>query len=113
MHRRTTEPDEIAWALNAGSMWDKETNSWMACQDLIWHPNQKMQDQWMQAGIDKFARLAQGCENDGFNVAGMDILDFISDDELPQEKKATHACCAADCRPKKDDGAMEIADHVW
>ena len=47
--------------------------------------------------------MAQGCEVDGAKIAGTDVLNFISQRELPREKKATHACFAVDHCPEKEE----------
>ena len=49
-----------SYGLNAGSIYDEELQKWMAYRDLLKHPNPKIRKRWNQAGVNEFARLAQG-----------------------------------------------------
>ena len=55
----------------------------------------------MGVGINKFAQLAQGFKDEGIDVTGMDVVDFIPHEELPQGETATRTRRAVDCRPEK------------
>ena len=96
---KASHPGPSCFGLNAGSIWDEELSKWMAYRDLIKHPNPIIRKRWEQAGINEFARLAQG-HND---VKGMDVVTFIARHELPSNKKATYARYVVDFRPEKDE----------
>ena len=87
------------YGLNAGSIFDEELHKWMAYRDLIRHPNLKIRKRWEQAGVNEFARLAQG-HND---IEGLDVVTFIARSDLPNGKKATYARYVVDYRPEKDE----------
>ena len=87
------------YGLNAGSIFDEELYKWMAYRDLIKHPNLKIRQRWEQAGMNEFARLAQGHgESEGINV-----VTFIAHNDMPMRKKATYARYVVDYRPEKDE----------
>ena len=87
------------YGLNAGSIWDEETKQWMAYRDLIKHKNHKIRERWNQAGLNEFARLAQGYGE----VKGMDVITFIAKMDMPTGKQATYARYVVDYRPEKDE----------
>ena len=58
----------------------------MSYKDLIKHPNPKIRARWIKAGINKFARLAQGLGD----TEGMDVVTFIRRNQVPGDKKATY-----------------------
>jgi len=62
-----------AYGLNAGSIFDGELNKWVAYRDLIRHPNPTIRGRWLRAGVNGFARLAQGYGT----VAGVDVVTSI------------------------------------
>ena len=95
----TAQNSPIHCGVNAGSFWDNEMGCWMACCDLINHPNPVIKERWTQAGIDEFARFAQGCGD----TKGMDMVEFINKSDAPRKKKVTCAQCVVDHRPKKDE----------
>ena len=88
-----------AYGLNAGSIFDEELNKWMAYRDLIHHPNPTIRQRWERAGINEFARLAQGYEE----TDGMDVVTFINRRDMPNDKQATYARYVVDYRPEKDE----------
>ena len=88
-----------AYGLTAGSIWDEELHTWMAYRDLIKHPNPKIRQRWIQAGLNEFARLAQGHGS----VEGMNVVTFIAKHEMPGDKQATYARYVVDYRPEKDE----------
>ena len=96
---RLTYADEVVHALNAGSIYDEELHKWMAYRDLIKHPNKKIRDRWIRAGINEFARLTQGHGD----IEGLDVVTFIPQREMPKDKKATYARYVVDYRPEKDE----------
>lgn len=87
------------FGFNAGSIYDEELQKWMAYRDLIKHPNPKIRARWNQAGMNEFARLAQGHGD----IEGMNVVTFIARAELPNGKKATYARYVVDYRPEKDE----------
>ena len=87
------------YGLNAGSIWDEELHKWMAYRDLMKHPNPKIRRRWEQAGMNEFARLAQGHGG----VEGMDVITFIARHEVPAGRRATYARYVVDYRPEKDE----------
>ena len=89
----------IKYGLNAGSIFDEELNRWMSYSDFINHPNPVIRDRWIQAGINEFARLAQGYND----VKGMDVVTFIHRRDMPADKQATYARYVVDYRPEKDE----------
>ena len=54
--------NQVQCCMQTGSMWDEELHKWMVHRDLLNHPNPKMRERWVQAGINEFARSAQGCK---------------------------------------------------
>ena len=74
-------------AYNAGSIFDEELHQWMNYKDLLNHPNPIIRKRWEQAGMNEFARLAQGHDD----VKGMDVIAFIARHQVPQGKRATYA----------------------
>jgi hypothetical protein len=90
---------DIVCGLNAGSIWDNKLHKWMAYRDLIKHPNKKIRDRWNQAGINEFARLAQGHGK----TEGLNVVTFIPKQDMPQGKQATYARYVVDYRPEKDE----------
>ena len=89
----------ILYGLNAGSIWDDEMGRWMAYRDLINHPNPAIKRRWVQAGINEFARLAQGHGD----TEGMDVVEFIDKSSVPRDKQVTYARYVVDYRPEKDE----------
>ena len=89
----------IRYGLNAGSIFDEELNKWMAYRDLVRHPNPKIRERWRKAGVNEFARLAQGHGD----VEGLDVVRFINRRAMPAGKKATYARYVVDYRPEKDE----------
>ena len=87
------------YGLNAGSIWDDGTSRWMAYRDLIKHPNPKIRERWNKAGLNEFARLAQGYGE----VDGMGVVTFIAKQAMPDGKTATYARYVVDYRPEKDE----------
>ena len=71
----------------------------MACGALLQHPNEKIRDQWTQAGINEFSRLTQGCED----AEGVHAVSFVCEPQMLSEKQAMHTRCVVDCRPEKDE----------
>ena len=70
----------------------------MAHCDLIHHPNPIIRERWRRAGVNEFARLAQGHGD----TEGPDVVRFIQQRSMPAGKKATHAGCVVDHMPEKD-----------
>ena len=89
----------IRHGLNAGSIWDDELHKWMAYRDLIKHPKPAIRERWRKAGVNEFARLAQGYED----TEGLDVVRFIARRAMPAGKKATYARYVVDYRPEKDE----------
>ena len=87
------------YGLNAGSIWDEEMNQYMAYRDLIKHNNPKIRERWNQAGLNEFARLAQGYGD----VEGKNVITFIAKMDVPAGKQATYARYVVDYRPEKDE----------
>ena len=86
-------------AHNAGSIYDEELHKWMSYKELLNHPNPIIRKRWQQAGMNEFARLAQGYGS----VEGMDVINFIARNQVPQGKRATYARYVVDYRPEKDE----------
>ena len=74
-------------------------HKWMAHRDLIRHPNPKTRRRREQAGINEFARLAQGYQE----TQGMDVVSFIRWSDMPKDEQAAYARHAVDHRPEKDE----------
>ena len=91
--------DNVLHGLNAGSIYDEELHKWMSYRDLIKHPNPKIRRRWERAGLNEFARLAQGYDG----VEGMNVVTFIAKSDLPTNKEATYARYVVDYRPEKDE----------
>ena len=91
--------DQVKYCMQAGSIWDEEMHMWMSYRDLLNHPNPKIRARWVQAGVNEFARLAQGYGT----TDGLDVVFFINRSELPTNKQATYARYVVDYRPEKDE----------
>ena len=87
-----------AVACQVGSTRDEEPQQWMACRDLVRHPDLNMRAHWIDAGgVNEFGRLAQGCKDAGGTIKGMDVVSFILHAEIPRGQNATHARQVVDC----------------
>ena len=87
------------YCFNAGSIWDEDLHKWMGYRDLIKHPNPKIRERWIQAGVNEFARLAQGHDK----TEGLNVVAFIAKRDMPTDKQATYARYVVDYRPEKDE----------
>ena len=70
-----------------------------ACWDLFKHPDTIVRQRWLTLGENKFKRLFQGYGT----TEGMDILNWIHCDQVPQNKKVTHQHYTAGIRPEKSE----------
>ena len=68
-------------------------------QRLVKHPNPQICTRWIEAGENKFTRLAQGCKG----MDGLDVIKFIAEHSMPAGKTTTCARCVVDCHPEKDE----------
>ena len=82
--KATAGDERVFHGMQAGSTWDKELSRWMACRDLINHPNPVMREQQIKAGTNEFARLAQGCDK----TEGMDVVSFIARHQVPTARQS-------------------------
>ena len=89
--------NSICHGLDAGLIFDRKLNRWMACRDPIQHPDPKIQERWHKAGVNEFARLAQGHGN----IEGLDVVRFTHRRAMPASEKATHARCVVNCRAER------------
>ena len=87
------------FAYNAGSIWDEECKRWMAYRDFLKHPNPEIRKRWDQAGVNEFARLANGHGD----IEGLQVITFIARHQMPGDKKATYARYVVDYRPEKSE----------
>ena len=84
-----------------GTVFDSELKKMAHYRDMIVHPNPEIQARWMTSGENEFGRLFQGYEPNG--IKGMDVLDWITKDEVPKHKKVTYPRYTIAFRPEKDE----------
>jgi hypothetical protein len=55
---------------------------------------------WMRSLSNEWGRLAQGNK---YGVIGIDTIEFISQHDVPKDKRVTYATYVVDYRPLKDE----------
>ena len=70
-----------------------------AYQDLIKHPDPVVRQWWLTSGENEFGHLFHGYGT----TEGMDVLNWIHRDQVPQNKKVTYSCYTVNIHPEKSE----------
>eukprot|EP00532_Pseudo-nitzschia_australis_P003111 CAMPEP_0168188018 /NCGR_PEP_ID=MMETSP0139_2-20121125/15376_1 /TAXON_ID=44445 /ORGANISM="Pseudo-nitzschia australis, Strain 10249 10 AB" /LENGTH=158 /DNA_ID=CAMNT_0008110333 /DNA_START=112 /DNA_END=588 /DNA_ORIENTATION=- len=80
-----------------GSIWDEELQKFAAYKGLSKHPNPTIRKRWTTSGENEFGRLFQGF----LDTEGMNVLDWISRNDVPHDKTVTYPRYTVNIRPEK------------
>ena len=94
-----TKPEAPHRAYIAGSIWDATLNKWMPYRDLIRHPEPHTRALWLRSGENEFGRLTEGFKD----ITGMQVLEWITKEEIPPNKTPTYPRYTVAYRPEKDE----------
>ena len=80
---------------------DKETNTYLNYQQLLWHPNYTKA--WNISAAKEFGQLAQGLNNG--RVKGTNTIKFIRKDQVPANrmKNVTYGSFSCNYKPNKEE----------
>ena len=69
-----------------------------AYRDLIKHRNRIIRNRWTRGGENEFGRIFQGFSSNG--IDGLDVLYWITKQQVPYRKRVTYPRYTASNRPK-------------